>query len=80
MVIKYIGINGFFDNVVYNASTKDGVLRTFDQLEKATLTYFRAKANDLLHLIKTQKELKLDDMDAIGRMFNTFCSEFFLIV
>jgi len=80
IVLIYLGINGFFDNVVYNASTKDGVLKAFDQLEKATLTYFRTKASDLLHLIKTQKELKLDDMDAIGRMFNTFCSEFFLIV
>jgi len=80
IVLIYLGINGFFDNVVYNASTKDGVLKAFDQLEKATLTYFRTKASDLLHLIKTQKELKLDDMDAIGHMFNTFCSEFFLIV
>jgi len=79
VVLIYLGINGFFDNIVYGAMTTEGVLSTFSQLEQAVLDYFRINNSALLITISVQKELKPADMTAIAETFNSFCYKYFLL-
>jgi proton translocating ATP synthase F1 alpha subunit len=79
VVLMFLGINGFFDNIVYGATTSEGVLKNFSQLEKAFLGFLKETQKSLLDIIKTQKEIKTETGELIGDSFNVFCQKFFVV-
>jgi len=79
VVLIFLGINGYFDNIVFGAATVDGNLKTFAQLENAFILFLDLKFKSILETIKFQKELRVDDVDTLGEIFNEFCSYYFLL-
>jgi F0F1-type ATP synthase alpha subunit len=82
IVLVFLGVNGFFDNIVYGSQTTSGLLKSFSQLEFNFLNYLKTAQEglDLVALIKLQKEVKQETALQIGVVFNNFCKSFFLLV
>jgi len=79
VILMFLGINGYFDNIVYNVETTEGLFKNFSQIEKAFLTFLKENQAALLGIIRSQKEVKTETGELIGVAFNMFCQNFFKI-
>lgn len=79
VVLVFLGVNGYFDNLVYGVQCESGLFKSFQQIEYSFLMFLRATHQELLSVIRTQKEIKVIDSVSIGEAFNDFCEKFFFI-
>jgi proton translocating ATP synthase F1 alpha subunit len=81
VILIYLGINGYFDNIVYNASTVEGPLMSFAQLEAAFLEFLHSDEEAIILLAKLQayKEIRPEQAEQIGYLFNVFCEGYFVL-
>lgn len=77
----YLGINGYFDSVVYNTETIEGSLVNFAQLEAAFLNFLinNSVGIEILNEIKSTKQMSEDSGNELSNLFNDFCSAYFVI-
>ena len=81
VALIYLGINGFFDGVVYNAETVEGPLVNFGQLEKAFLAYLSQdlRGAEVLASIYNTKTISDEVGEVLSDVFISFCSEYFVV-
>lgn len=82
VALIYLGINGYFDNIVYGARTAEGnKLSSFAQLETAFLNFLGNDTDgiNLLARIKSTKEISNDTSVILSRLFNKFCKSYFIV-
>lgn len=81
IILIYLGINGFFDGIVYNASTVEGPLVSFSQLESAFLGFLHSDEDgiSIFEYLQAAKEIKSDLGEQIGVLFNLFCEGYFIV-
>jgi len=79
VILIYLGVNGFYDNMVYGSKTLKGVLKTFAQFEQALLDFFRVFKPNILTSLRVKRELTLDVSLLIAKSFNEFCKKYFLL-
>lgn len=79
VLLVFLGVRGFLDRLTFGVKTKNGVLTNFAQFEKDLLEFFHQNSNDLLEEIASQKTLTTELRIKLGKTFNRFCLDYFIV-
>ena len=78
-VLLYLGVKGFLDRITLGAKTKEGVLSNFAEFEKDFINFFINNNPELLNELASSKALETSSRIEIGKTFNKFCQNYFII-